>query len=64
MDTETFKKEVAKSLDGFGHTCSDKYIMREYNNGFFSTDDVLESYKSIYRTIVSPLAEVFPSYYE
>jgi len=63
LDFERFTKKVNEKLDNGKFPCEDKYIMREYNNGFFTAEESFEQYKEYGGTILSVVAEVLPNYH-
>jgi len=63
LDDAKFVKKVTDKLDNYKFPCDDKYIMNEYEKGFFNGDDVLELYKQNAELLLMPLAEVFEGYY-
>jgi exodeoxyribonuclease V gamma subunit len=58
-----FVKHIEDTLDNFNYPCTDEYIMREYNSGAFDSEDALDAYKKIHRQVVSPLTDIYPSYF-
>ena len=76
METITytkFKKAVDDKLNNFQFPCNDPYILQKYKDGFFDNEleayeqdenEVFLSFKENYSKIISPLVQVFPSYYK
>ena len=61
------EKILRKALDGFFHNfsfpCDDRYLLNEYQNGFFKFPDIVERYKANAQILTKPLGEIFPSYF-
>ncbi|MEI6950135.1 exodeoxyribonuclease V subunit gamma [Paraflavisolibacter sp. H34] len=64
LDRKGFDKLVTDKLDNYNSPCTDTYILNEFQNGFFTSDEVLEEYKANCRELLLPLAEVFADYFE
>lgn len=63
LDFGKFVKKVDKALDKGDDSTVDPYIFREYENGFFSDEATLDTYKTICTHVLLPLAEMIPGYY-
>ncbi|MCF6402593.1 exodeoxyribonuclease V subunit gamma [Chitinophaga filiformis] len=63
LDFGKFVKKVDKALDKGDDRTVDPYIFREYENGFFSDEATLDTYKIICAHVLLPLAELIPGYY-
>ncbi|NSL89225.1 exodeoxyribonuclease V subunit gamma [Chitinophaga sp. Mgbs1] len=64
LDSIEFKNLVEKRLNNYEYPCNDKYIMQEYQKGYFEDDIVLTVYKQICLTLLVPMSEIIPGYYE
>lgn len=60
LDFSRFTKIINSKLS---NSFTDPYITREYNNGYFEEESILESYKNICRQVLKPLSTLFPAYY-
>ncbi len=67
-----FKKAVDDKLNSYLFPCNDPYILQKYKDGFFDNElaaheqdenEVFISFKENFSKIISPLAEIFPTYY-
>ncbi|ACU59662.1 exodeoxyribonuclease V subunit gamma [Chitinophaga pinensis] len=63
LDFSKFSKKVDKALDKGDDITIDPYISREYENGFFKDETMLDTYKVICSHLLVPLAEIIPGYY-
>lgn len=63
IDSKTFAKLVQDNLDPSRRSNSDRYVMNEYENGYFEQEGLAERYKQLCERLVKPLAEIFPDYY-
>jgi exodeoxyribonuclease V gamma subunit len=63
LDFNKFSKKVDKALDKREDITVDPYISREYENGFFKDETILDNYKVICSHLLQPLAEIIPGYY-
>lgn len=63
LDHQSFHKHVREVLDSYNYPCTDDYIMREHRNGIFYSEAALDAYKAIHRQVVSPLSEIYPSFF-
>ncbi|WP_291906649.1 exodeoxyribonuclease V subunit gamma [Chitinophaga sp. CB10] len=63
IDSKTFAKLVQDNLDPSRRSNSDRYVMNEYENGYFEQEGLAERYKQLCERLVRPLAEIFPDYY-
>ncbi len=63
LDADVFSKAVEGELNNYVVPCNNKYIMHEYENGFFIGPQVLEKYKHAARILLKPLDELFPGYF-
>lgn len=68
-----FKKAVDDKLNNYNFPTNDFYALSKYKDGFFDeeylkdkTEDpiVLKKYKENFAKLISPLAQVFPNYYQ
>jgi len=59
-----FKKRVNEKLNGFKYSIGDPYLMYKYNNGHFEYEYAFEDYKIYAQSLLLPLAELFPDYYQ
>ncbi len=64
LDYPLFVKLVKKKLENTEYPCTDAYIMNEHSKGYFLQEGRHESYKTICRQVIVPLADLFPKYYE
>jgi exodeoxyribonuclease V gamma subunit len=64
LDPDRFSKLVEGKLGNPNYPCDDLYIMTEYDNGYFESGEVPPLFLSIAGRLLSPLAELFPDYYE
>ncbi|TAH03426.1 MAG: exodeoxyribonuclease V subunit gamma [Sphingobacteriales bacterium] len=63
LDDKSFAKKVNDKLDNYKFPSDDKYIMTEYNAGFFDASDALECYKENAEILLQPLEGFFVGYY-
>ncbi|WP_276485148.1 exodeoxyribonuclease V subunit gamma [Paraflavitalea pollutisoli] len=56
---EKFTRQVKEKLD----MTSDPYIQPEYGKGIFDTEEAMAQYKSVANTVIVPLEQLFPGYY-
>ena len=47
----------------FNYPCTDTYMNKEYENGFFDTEQLVENYRLAAEKLLVPLAALFPDYY-
>lgn len=67
-----FKKVVEEKVNNYQFPCNDPYILQKYKDGFFDLNpdlkpeesEVFLNFKENFNKILSPLAQVFPTYYE
>jgi exodeoxyribonuclease V gamma subunit len=64
LDMEQFQRVVNDSLNNYSFPFTDKYIINEYNNGFFDCEDAFEDFKANCQLLLTPLTELFPTYYQ
>lgn len=64
LDMEQFQKIVYDSLNNYNFPFTDKYIINEYNDGFFDCEDAFEDFKANCQLLLTPLTELFPTYYQ
>jgi exodeoxyribonuclease V gamma subunit len=58
------QRELKDKFENFSYTSQDVYMNNEYNNGFFDKENIIENFKRVARKLISPLAELFPGYYD
>jgi exodeoxyribonuclease V gamma subunit len=63
LDFSKFTSKVDKVLGKREDSMTDPYITREYENGFFTDETTLETYKIICSHLLVPLAILVPGYY-
>gem|GEM_PF-5560069 len=64
LDEAVFQSIADKKLNSYPFPCTDAYVMREWGNGFFKREGVFEEYKMVAEMLLSPLADIFPDYYQ
>lgn len=64
LDMTGFLKVVDDKLDNYMYPCTDPYIMRVYEKGFFRDESVLNDYKANCALLLTPLTQLFPAYYQ
>ncbi|NIG56724.1 exodeoxyribonuclease V subunit gamma [Chitinophaga sp. Cy-1792] len=64
IDPKGFAKLVHDNLDPSKRSNSDRYVMSEYENGYFNKEGISEVYKQLCEQLIKPLAEIFPEYYK
>ncbi|SHM61814.1 DNA helicase/exodeoxyribonuclease V, gamma subunit [Chitinophaga jiangningensis] len=64
IDAKTFAKLVQDNLDPSKRSNSDRYVMSEYENGYFEQEGLSDKYKQLCEQVIKPLAEIFPDYYK
>ncbi len=62
LTVESFIKMVDNKLDNYNFPCTDRYILNEYENGFFGQEGILERFKSEAEHLLEPLSPLFPDY--
>lgn len=55
LDDAKFSKTIGKFN-------KDSYLSKEYENGFFQKENVMEDYRDLAETLLVPLADIFPDY--
>ncbi len=64
---EKYEKDFAAALkttfEGEA-SCNDRYLLKEYQSGFFSGEDIAERFKQNIEIVLCPLAGLFPQYYQ
>ena len=63
LDEIKFNSILKGTFENYSFPCTDTYMNKEYANGFFKTDTVLEEYKEALSHLLAPLSELFPEYY-
>jgi exodeoxyribonuclease V gamma subunit len=63
-NADIFSAAVEKELNRFGGTYADKYILNEYENGFFNAPGAFSEYKQHCELLLKPLAHLFPGYFD
>ena len=63
LDAEQFYKIINGLINNFNYPCDDRYLLNEYSNGLFNTEEAATQFKSNCELLVEPLAELFPDYY-
>ena len=58
-----FAKVVNDKFKSFVFPCTDNYMNKEYENGFFDSATIVEDYKEAGAKLLTPLAVLFPEYY-
>ena len=64
LDQNRFRKALKTRFENFNAPCNDAYLNREYANGFFLSDNIIENYQSAAQKLLVPLGELFPEYYK
>ena len=60
LDFTNFTKLVNETVNS---SFIDPFIKREYDNGYFDNEAILDTYQDICRQVILPLGELFPGYY-
>jgi exodeoxyribonuclease V gamma subunit len=63
LDLEKFRDKIEAKVNNYSYSFSDQYVLNEYNNGFFESEKVLDEFKKNCALLLTPLMQLFPSYY-
>ena len=63
LDSDKWQKVVKSKFEMFNYPCTDTYMNKEYENGFFDTEQLVENYRLAAEKLLVPLAALFPDYY-
>ena len=58
-----FAKVIKEKFENYIFPCTDTYMNKEYENGFFNSAVIVEDYKEAGAKLLTPLALLFPEYY-
>ncbi|RAI97851.1 DNA helicase/exodeoxyribonuclease V gamma subunit [Chitinophaga skermanii] len=63
IDEEKFAKLVHDIFEGGKFANSDRYMVKEYERGYFDQPSHAITFKRVCEQVVAPLADIFPGYY-
>ena len=64
MEAAAFQKAINDELNNYMFPGTDHYILKEYGNGFYEEEGVMERYKSQCELLLKPLSLLFPEFYK
>ncbi|OQP49288.1 exodeoxyribonuclease V subunit gamma [Niastella yeongjuensis] len=64
LDMKGFQDVVRDKIHNYRFPCTDKYILKEYYDGFFNGQDAFEDFKANCEILLTPLTSMFPTYYQ
>ncbi len=63
LEESRFNKKIDDLFNNHKFPTNDKYLIREYQNGYFESPDVVERFKMTGQKLIKPWAELFPGYF-
>ncbi|TDH24172.1 exodeoxyribonuclease V subunit gamma [Segetibacter sp. 3557_3] len=64
LDEAFIRKVISEHFHNFKFPCTDRYLLNEYENGYFKSANIVEAFKKTGEKLIKPLAELFPEYYK
>jgi exodeoxyribonuclease V gamma subunit len=64
LDASRFQNALKDKFEKYNYPCTDTYMNRQYANGFFHTNNIVEDYKAVAEKLLVPLERLFPDYYQ
>ena len=63
LDNEKFAKIIKQLFENHQVPCNDRYLLKEYQNGFFENESSAENFKINCQNLLEPLVIFFPEYF-
>jgi hypothetical protein len=64
LDERILTAAVKNHLFHFQYPSDDRYLINEYESGFFRAADIVERFKMSAQQLITPIADLFPAYFE
>jgi len=64
LDAGRFQNSLNDKFEKYNYPCTDTYMNKQYDSGFFNTNNIIENYKAVAEKLLVPLERLFPDYYQ
>jgi len=64
LDASRFQTALNDKFEKYNYPCTDTYMNKQYDSGFFNTNNIVENYKAVAEKLLVPLERLFPDYYQ
>lgn len=64
MDMKAYKKALDDRFDNHQFPCTDKYALRQFDKGTFTSIEAMEEFREYSGIILGPLVAVFPNFFK